>query len=236
MIDLQKLGIIGGIGPEATMNYYSSIIKLYQKKVGTDKDLPRITIESINMYHMFKLLDAKRYDDVTDYVSTAANNLLKAGCDFGLMCGNTPHLLFDQIQQRTALPLLSIVQTSVEAAQRLHLQRLALLGTKFTMQNDFFTKPFQQAGIQIALPSANDQALIHQKIVDELENGIVKQGTKQQLLAIIDQMVKKGQLDGVVLGCTELPLILSQDDFSDIKVFDIAKIQMAAAVDKILEK
>lgn len=113
---MQKLGIIGGMGPEATMNYYSAIIKRYQERIATDK--------------------------VAGYVGAAANNLLKAGCDFGLMCGNTPHLLFDQIQARTDLPLLSIVETAVAAAQQLHLQRLALLGTKFAMQNDFFIKPF----------------------------------------------------------------------------------------------
>ena len=113
---MQKLGIIGGIGPEATMNYYSAIIKRYQERIATDK--------------------------VAGYVGAAANNLLKAGYDFGLMCGNTPHLLFDQIQARTDLPLLSIVETAVAAAQQLYLQRLALLGTKFAMQNDFFIKPF----------------------------------------------------------------------------------------------
>ena len=117
MIQMQKLSIIGGIGPEATMNYYSAIIKRYQERIATDK--------------------------VAGYVGAAANNLLKAGCDSGLMCGNTPpHLLFDQIQARTDLPLLSIVETAVAAAQQLHLQRLALLGTKFAMQNDFFIKPF----------------------------------------------------------------------------------------------
>ena len=113
---MQKLGIIGGIGPEATMNYYSAIIKQYQERVGTDKELPRITIESINMYHMFRLLDAQQYEKIAGYVGAAANNLLEAGWDFGLICGNTPHLLFDQIQARTDLPLLSIVETAVAAA------------------------------------------------------------------------------------------------------------------------
>lgn len=187
------------------------------------------------MYHMFQLLDAHQYDEAADYLGAAANNLLKAGCDFGLMCGNTPHLLFDQIQARTDLPLLSIVQTSVGAAQNLHLKKLALLGTKFTMANDFFAKPFQDAGIEIFLPSDADQALIHQKIVDELENGIVKADTKQKLLTIIRQLTKEKQLDGVVLGCTELPLILSQSDFDDIQVFDISQIQMTAAVDRLLK-
>lgn len=161
MIQMQKLGIIGGIGPEATMNYYSAIIKRYQERIGTDKELPRITIESINMYHMFRLLDAQQYDKVAGYVGATANNLLKAGCDFGLMCGNTPYLLFDQIQACTDLPLLSIVETAVAAAQQLHLQQLALLDTKFTMQNNFFIKPFREAGIEVCRPSENNQSIIH---------------------------------------------------------------------------
>ncbi|MGN1283405.1 MAG: aspartate/glutamate racemase family protein [Limosilactobacillus sp.] len=233
---MQKLGIIGGIGPEATMNYYAAIIKRYQQYVGTDKDLPALTIESINMYHLFELLDAGGYDEAATYVSAAANRLLKAGCDFGLMCGNTPHLLFEQIQSRTALPLLSIVQTAVVEAEQQKLHRLALLGTKFTMQHDFFAQPFRAAGIKISLPNAEQQALIHQKIVDELENGIVKSSTKEQLLAIINQLAQDNQLDGVVLGCTELPLILGQDDFKDLRVFDIAKIQINAAVKRILQE
>lgn len=103
------------------------------------------------------------------------------------------------------------------------------------MANDFFAKPFQDAGIEIFLPSDADQALIHQKIVDELENGIVKADTKQKLLTIIRQLTKEKQLDGVVLGCTELPLILRQSDFDDIQVFDISQIQMTAAVDRLLK-
>ena len=176
------------------MNYYSAIIKQYQERVGTDKELPRITIESINMYHMFRLLDAQQYEKIAGYVGAAANNLLKAGCDFGLICGNTPHLLFDKIQARTDLSLLSIVETAVAAAQQLHLQRLALLGTKFTMQNDFFIKPFREAGIEVCRPSEDDQPIIHQKIVDKLENGIVKKETKQQLMTIINKMVQKCSL------------------------------------------
>lgn len=152
------------------------------------------------------------------------------------MCGNTPHLSFDQIQARTDLPLLSIVEAAVAAAQQLHLQRLALLGTKFTMQNDFFIKPFWEAGIEVCRPRENNQSIIHQKIVDELESGIVKKETKQQLMTIINKMVQKDHLDGVVLGCTELSLILGQEDFKNIQVFDIAQVQIKAAVDQLLKK
>ena len=104
------------------------------------------------------------------------------------------------------------------------------------MQSDFFIKPFWEAGIEVCRPSENNQSIIHQKIVDELENGIVKKETKQQLMTIINKMVQKDHLDGAVLGCTELPSILGQEDFKNIQVFDIAQVQIKVAVDQLLKK
>ncbi|MBW1606347.1 aspartate/glutamate racemase family protein [Lactobacillus sp. Sy-1] len=230
---MKKLGIIGGIGPEATIRYYNDIIKGYQHRLGTTQSLPELTIESINMYHMFKLLDADQLTQVADYVSDAANHLQQAGADFGLMCGNTPHIAFSQIQARTKLPLLSIVDTALAHAKQLHLHRLLLLGTKFTMSNDFFSRPFQDAGIQICLPSQEEQDWLHLKIVKELENGIVNPATKLQLMQMVNHLINDNDLDGVVLGCTELPLIIEPTDLS-VATFDIAKIQIEAAVNTIL--
>lgn len=232
---MNKLGIIGGIGPEATIDYYTGIIKGWQQAQGTQKALPELAIDSINMYHMFDLLDQKKYDAVADYVAAAANHLKQAGADFGLMCGNTPHIVFDQIQARTSLPLLSIVEASLLRAQKLGLHHLGLLGTKFTMQNDFFSGPFRRAGIEIVLPTAAEQTLIHQKIVDELENGIVKPATKKQLLALIENLVTMHHLDGIILGCTELPLIIQPADLTT-SVFNIAQIHIETAVERIMAK
>lgn len=230
----EKIGIIGGIGPEATINYYQQIIKLYQNKLGTNKQLPVITIESVNMYHMFEMLERKDFDGVANYVGQAANNLKAAGATFGLMCGNTPHIVFNQIQAQTSLPLMSIVDASLQKAQQLGLKRLLLLSTKFTMENDFFSEPFENYRIKIVCPSDEQQQFIHEKIVNELENGIVKPGTKQALLKLITQLQAKYQPDGIILGCTELPLILSQNDF-DIRVFDIAQVHISAAVERLLK-
>ncbi|EHN59018.1 aspartate/glutamate racemase family protein [Oenococcus kitaharae] len=226
---MKKLGIIGGIGPEATVNYYLDVIKGTQKTLGTNKQLPEIVINSINMYHMFDLLEQKDYLAVVAYLVKAVNELQAAGADFGLMCGNTPHIVFDQIQQQTSLPLLSIVTTALKRAQSSHLSRLALLGTKFTMQNTFFSQPFIDAGIKVVLPNPDEQTWLHQKIVDELENGVVKRETKQQLLKMTQRLIQQYQLDGLILGCTELPLILQPTDFS-IAVLDIAKIHIETAI------
>ncbi len=181
---------------------------------------------------MFSLLDQKKYDQVADYVAQAANNLQSAGANFGVMCGNTPHIVFNEIQNRTTLPLLSMVQTSLDKAKEKGLKNLGLLGTKFTMQNDFFKEPFEKSGIHVWFPSLTEQSIIHQKIVDELENGIVKQETKNILLKIITNMIDKYNLDGIVLGCTELPLILSQKELF-VYVLDISQIHIEAIVKKL---
>lgn len=162
----------------------------------------------------------------------APNKLQRSGADFGIMCGNTPHIVFNEIQNRTSLPLLSMVQTSLDKAKSKGLKNLGLLGTKFTMQNDFFKEPFENSEINIWLPSPTEQSFIHQKIIDELEQGIVKQTTKYSLLKIITNMVDKHDLDGIVLGCTELPLILNQSDLS-VDVLDISQIHIEAIVKKL---
>ena len=115
---MKKLGIIGGLGPEATVNYYMDIIAGVQKALGNDEILPPITIESVDMYYMFTLLSAGKYEDTASYLAEAAENLRKAGCDFGLMCGNTAHIVFDEVQARTSLPLMSMVETALEEAKK----------------------------------------------------------------------------------------------------------------------
>lgn len=231
---MKKLGIVGGIGPEATVNYYLDIIKGTQKALATDKQLPEIVINSINMYYMFDLLEQKNYSAVVDYLSKAINELQAAGANFGLMCGNTPHIVFNQVQQQTQLPLISIVSTTLKQAQHLQLKRLGLLGTKFTMQNSFFSQPFIDAGIKIILPNLTEQKWLHKKIVDELENGIIKDATKQQLLTMAHYLVKQNQLDGLILGCTELPLIIQRTDLP-VAVLDIAQIHIEKAIQLTLE-
>lgn len=230
---MKRIGIIGGLGPEATIAYYRSIIDGVQQSLGSRQVLPEISIVSVDMYRMFSMLDTEDYESVETYLANAADELQASGAGFGLMCGNTPHIVFDGIQRRTKLPLLSMVSTALHEAQHQGLHRLGLLGTKFTMQHDFFTTPFAQAGIEMHVPNPNDQEIIHQKIVNELENGIVRAETKATLLEIISRMIDAYALDGIVFGCTELPLILKPEDLS-VSTLDIAAIHIQAAVDVIL--
>lgn len=229
-----QAGMIGGLGPEATMMYYSGIIQRYQSRYNSKMVLPELLIKSVNMYHMFEMLDDGRVDDVTSYLAQAANKLQVAGADFGFMCASTPHVVFDAVQAKTTLPLINIIESTQHEAQEQHLSRLALLGTKFTMQRGFFEPLFEKQGMHVFTPSDDQQDYIHEKIVSELENGIVKTDTKAAFVEIVQAMTEKYQLDGVILGCTELPLILSQSDFG-IAVLNIAQIHMDSIVEKMFE-
>ncbi|GAA3619475.1 aspartate/glutamate racemase family protein [Secundilactobacillus similis] len=227
---MKHAGMIGGLGPEATMNYYQGIITRYQDRQNSHTTLPELMINSVNMYHMFDLIDNKQFDETATYLANAANQLQRGGADFGFMCGLTPHVVFEQLQAKTTLPLISIIDTALQHAKRLGVHRLGLLGTKFTMQGTFFSQPFIDDGIEIVVPSPDQQTYVHDHLVTELENGIVLPETKRGLLQIIKTLVDQQHIDGLVLGCTELPLILSQQDF-EFPVLDIAELHM----DKITE-
>lgn len=230
---MKKVGIIGGIGPEATITYYQSIIKDFQKRLGTHAQLPELVINSINMYKMFDMLEKKNFGEVVDYLSDAVEALEHAGADFVVMCGNTPHIVFNEIQENVNIPMMSMVETSYQRAAELGLKNLGLLGTKFTMENDFFKKPFIKNDLSIQVPNKDQLDYVHHKIVTELENGIVKEATRQQLITIVNEMIRTRHIDGVILGCTELPLILSDEDFN-VPVLDIAQIHIQKIVDHIL--
>ncbi|WP_324212241.1 aspartate/glutamate racemase family protein [Lentibacillus sp.] len=224
-------GIVGGLGPESTVDYYQSYIQKYQDRMNSKQTLPELFINSINMYHVFKFISEDRLDDLSEYVGAAAKKLEEIGADFAVVSANTPHIVFDQIRKYVTIPMISIVEATYDKADELGLQNVGLLGTKFTMEHNFFKKPFKSGSKNIVAPSEEDQQFIHQRIVDELENGIVKDETKQAFLKIINKMIKEEQLDGLILGCTELPMILKDGDV-DIPLLNTTEIH----VDKMLEE
>ncbi|AQQ54795.1 aspartate/glutamate racemase family protein [Planococcus lenghuensis] len=209
---MQKLGIIGGTGPESTVDYYQDIIQGYQEAVGSKEELPEFLIYSINMYRIFELLEAGETEKLADYLAEAVNSLHKAGAEFAVLAANTPHIVFDSVQEKTAIPLVSIVEAARDRAQELGLKKVALLGTKFTMENDFFKKPFRDAGIEITVPSEPQQQYIHEKTLSELEKGVVKSETKSEFIRIAQELIDSEGAEGIILGCTEFPMILKPDD------------------------
>ncbi|WP_458413252.1 aspartate/glutamate racemase family protein [Schinkia sp. CFF1] len=137
---MKKVGIVGGMGPESTVDYYQSVIMKFQEKIGSKEELPELYINSINMYKMFKLLMNGQTVELINYLTDAVRKLEIVGADFVVMSANTPHIVFEQIQQKVQLPMISIVEETFLKAQELGLERIGLIGTKFTMENDFFLK------------------------------------------------------------------------------------------------
>ncbi|MFZ3579487.1 aspartate/glutamate racemase family protein [Virgibacillus sp. DJP39] len=211
---MKRAGIIGGLGPESTVEYYQSFIHKYQDRMNSKKILPELFINSINMYKVFQLISEDKINELVEYVGSAAQKLEEIGADFVVISANTPHIVFDEVRKKVTVPMISIVESTYEKADQLGLQNVGMLGTKFTMENDFFKKPFLTGSKKIVVPSEEDQQFIHQKIVDEIENGVIKQETKIAFLKIINKLIEDERLDGVILGCTELPMILKDDDVS----------------------
>ncbi len=205
----KTIGIVGGLGPASTADYYQYIISRYHEQFG-DNDYPRIIIDSLSLQHMSELLDGGRANEYAAAVASSVNALERAGADFALIASNTPHRFFDEVKKAARLSLLSIVPPVVAEAQRLGLRRLLLLGTRSTMQASFYQKGFEGTGICVIVPELTEQGEINRIIFEELVVRQILESSRHRLLDIIASNV----CDGVILGCTELPLILSEKDCS----------------------
>ncbi|MFD1851485.1 aspartate/glutamate racemase family protein [Oceanobacillus bengalensis] len=229
---MNKVGIVGGLGPESTVDYYQQIISKYQDRLGSKEVLPELFINSINMYKVFHLIDTNQVDGLADYLVDAVKKLELVGADFAIISANTPHIVFDQVQQQVQIPMISIVEETYKKAEAFGIDRIGLIGTKFTMENDFFKTPFISGNKEIFVPTHSEQQYIHQKIVEELENGIVNVETKGKYLEIIKRMTHEDKIQGIILGCTELPMIIKDDDL-DIPQFNTTEIHVNSIVDTI---
>jgi aspartate racemase len=231
---VDTIGIIGGIGPESTVEYYKLIIRQYRQK-WQDGSYPSIIINSINMTKMLDLVGAGKTADLTAYLLDEIHRLARAGADFGLLASNTPHVVFDELSAKSPIPLLSIVEAACRAAKIMGLKRVGLFGTRFTMTGRFYPDTFEKEGIALVVPNIEEQTYIHDKYMNELVNGIVLEETRTGLLSIADRLKGDEHIDGLLLGGTELPLILRDTDNYDIPLLDTTRIHVEAAVAKLLK-
>jgi len=227
---MKTIGIIGGIGPESTIDYYRKIIAAYCE-YDVNSNFPKIIINSINMSEMLKLLGADRFDEIADNLVVEFGKLAAAGADFGLLASNTPHIIFDRVRKSSPLPLISIVEATCDKVKEIDLQRVALFGTKFTMNGGFYDQVFSQHNIQVFIPNDIDQNFIHEKYLEELVKGNIQADTKSELLAIASKMKREHDIQGLILGGTELSLILQNGDAPGIHIIDTTD----AHVESILE-
>lgn len=230
---MKKLGLVGGMGPESTILYYHDIVYGVQKRLGNNC-FPDLTIESVNLFEALRLCSEQKYDELTEYLMQAINNLIKSGADFVALSANTPHIVFDRLRERSAVPLVSIVEATRDEAVRLQKHKIGLLGTVFTMTGEFFKTPFQESDIKIITPTAQEIEYVNTKIASELELGIVKEETLTGFQKIIERMQREDDIEAIVLGCTELPLLLNEE-VSPVPCLDTMKIHIEKLIDMIIE-
>jgi aspartate racemase len=230
---MKVLGMIAGLGPESTIDYYRLIIAAY-RECTRDDSYPPMIINSLNLQKIIQLMEAQDYGSLVNVMVTEIQKLATAGAEFGLISSNTPHIAFDEIRSRAAIPLLSIVEATREAALARGLTKLGLFGSGFTMKATFYPEIFAKKGIEVIMPAAGEQAYIHQKYMDELVKGIFFPETRAALIRIVERMKAQDGIQGLILGGTELPLILRDAPDCGIPFLDTAQIHVNAAVQEIL--
>jgi aspartate racemase len=230
---MKTLGIIGGLGPESTLDYYQRIIALYRERTG-DGHYPEFVIVSVDLRKGLDFMESNDLSGIADYLLEGIDKLARSGADFGIISANTPHIVFDEVRPKSPIPLISIVEATCAAAKARELKRLALFGTRYTMQASFYPKVFSREGIELLVPEANDQNWIHDKYFSELVPGIFLPETRAGLIAIVDRIKAKSDIDGVILAGTELPLILCDPHHNGIPFLDTTKIHVETAVDEML--
>ena len=230
---MKTLGIIGGLGPESTVDYYQRIISLFRERTG-DGHYPEFVIASVDLRKGLDFMEANDLSGMADFLLEAIGKLARGGAEFGIISANTPHIVFDEIAAKSPIPLISIVEATRNAAKIQNLKRLALMGTGYTMQSDFYPNVFAREGIELVVPDPHDQNYVHDKYMNELVPGKFLSDTRAGLLAIVDRMKRTGDIDGVILAGTELPLILRDPIHNGTPFLDTTKIHVEAAVERML--
>ena len=227
---MPAVGLVGGLGPESTIDYYRRILEAWQRD--EPSTAPSIVIDSLDVQRALRLVDSDR-PTLIQYLLTSLRRLAGAGVDFAAMTANTPHIVFDELAAESPLPLLSIVEVCAEEARRRGLRRLALLGTRFTMDGTFYPTVFARHGMTVVRPKDADVAWIHDRYVGQLLAGVFRDDTRREVVALVRRMREENAIDGVILGGTELPLLLSSAVIADIPALDTTALHVAVIVRRL---
>jgi aspartate racemase len=233
--EMKKPGLIGGIGPESTIQYYRQIIRKYREKLNSD-NYPEILIHSADMSSMLELVFTGRLIELAGFMAERVLALEKAGADFAAIASNTPHMVIDEIQERVNIPVISIVEETCKSAGNGRVKKLALFGTKSTMTDGFYNRTAEKYGIEIIIPNDEEIDFINNKYMNELVYNRVLSETKTILIQIAERMKASYGIHGLILGGTELSLVLSQEDFEDIKILDTSSIHVESIVYEMISE
>ena len=208
---MKKIGLVGGTGPESTLMYYKELNGRIDK-LTNGKQMPDLAIESVNFRKAWEYVSTQQYNLLTDYLSEKVENLKNSGAQVIALTAATMHIVYDKIVQKTKVPLVSIPKSLCEEIQKRGYKRVGLLGTIFTMEQDYMKTDLLNAGIQVIVPEKTARNLVAKRILEELEVGIVKEATLKEFQFIIENMKKDQGIEALILGCTELPLLLNKDN------------------------
>ena len=228
----KRIGILGGMSPESTVAYYEYITRTYTERFG-DYGYPEILIYSVSFQEYVDWPNQDRWDLVAEGLSQAAQKLVAAGADLILIATNTMHLVFDEVQARVEVPMLSLLDATAEAILARDLHTVGLLGTKFTMEKGFYQDALARRGITTLVPGAGDREYVHRVIYDELVAGQIRDESRAGYVAIIHKLVEQGA-EGIILGCTEIPLLVNEAS-AGIPLFDTTQIHAEAALNYAIQ-
>lgn len=229
---MKTLGLIGGVGPESTIDYYRQLVSGFRERSGGT--YPPVIINSVDLKRLLDWMAQNRLDLVADYLAEAIQKLEHAGADFAALASNTPHIVFDDLQRRSNLPLVSIVDATCRRVQKLGMRTVGLFGTRYTMQATFYPNTFARLGLTLVIPNAGEQTYIHEKYLGELLNDKFLPETRDQMLNIAGRMQKEYGIEGLILGGTELPLLLRDDQYEGLRMLDTTRIHVAELIDEML--
>ncbi|MHA1707912.1 MAG: aspartate/glutamate racemase family protein [Candidatus Heimdallarchaeaceae archaeon] len=224
---MKKIGIIGGLSAESTIEYYKILLKEYNKIKGGASS-PLLIIDSLDLEPMRNWMEDKEWEKVINEIKNSAKNLENAGAEAIIIATNTVHMFFEDIVKTVSVPMISILEATAEAVKAKGIRKVGLLGTIFTMQSDFYQKAFRKHNLEIIVPEQKDQEFINQVIWDELTHHIITEESKKGYLEVIKRLQDRGA-QGVILGCTEIPLLIQQED-SPTPVFDTTTIHALATL------
>jgi aspartate racemase len=224
---MTRVGIVGGLGPESTIDYYRRILDAWAEFGRSDA--PAIVIDSLDVQLALRLVGSDR-PALTEYLLDSLRRLAGAGADFAAMTANTPHIVFDELATRSPIPLLSIVEVCAEEARQRGLRRVGLLGTRFTMEASFYPTVCARYGITVVVPSTTERAWVHTRYIEELLRGDFRDETRRELVSLVGRLRDEERIEGVILGGTELPLLLEQPVVDGIPALDTTALHVDAIV------
>lgn len=217
----KTIGIVGGIGPESTIDYYRLLVAAGHM---------RIIINSVAVQDLLGMMTKGDTAGVADYLTDAVEQLALGGADVALIAANTPHVAFDEVQRRSRIPLVSIVEATAEHVKAQGMTRVGLLGTRFTMTGRFYPEVFAKCGLTLVVPNAQDLAYVHDKYLGEFLKNEFRPETRDGVLGVIERMQCESGVEAVILGGTELPILLRAESHARVALLDTTKIHAAAAL------